>query len=161
MRAKAVRVSYKAVIASTVYLINLYDIIHGMKLIHSAIRTENLSKAVDFYSEVFGLAIREKRYIAAHRTTLVFLKDEASGAEIEIIAEDEPKPIGKSENPSFAHFAFGSENIDDDTARIKAKGYSFLREPFLSMDKSMKIAFMSDPDGNTIEIIEYLNNTNK
>ncbi len=126
-----------------------------MKFIHSAIRTENLSKSIDFYVKVFGLEMREKRYIEAHKTTLVFLKDISTGFEMELIAEDNPKRLARCEN-SFAHFAFMTDNIDRDAKSIKENGITFLKEPFYSMDKSMKIAFLNDPDGIMIELIEYL-----
>ncbi len=126
-----------------------------MKLIHSAIRTRDLNKSLDFYGKVFGFSVREKRYIEAHKTTLVFLKSPNTDFEIELIADDNPKLINDCEN-SFAHFAFQSENIDEDAIKIKEAGISFLREPFYSMDKSMILAFLNDPDGIMIEIIEYL-----
>ncbi len=128
-----------------------------MKLIHAAIRTHNLNKSLDFYVKVFGFSVREKRYVEAHKTTLVFLKNVNTDFEIELIADDNPKPINDCEN-SFAHLAFQSDNIDDDAKKIKELGIVFSREPFYSIDKSMKIAFLNDPDGVMIEIIQYLKN---
>ncbi|MHB8231452.1 MAG: VOC family protein [bacterium] len=128
-----------------------------MKLIHSAVRTNDLSKSIDFYANLFGFVIREKRYIEAHKTTLVFLKDINADFEIELIADDNPKPIAECEN-SFAHFAFQTNNIDEAAKKLKENGVAFLREPFYSMDKSMKIAFLNDPNGIMIELIEYLKN---
>ncbi len=126
-----------------------------MKLIHSAIRTTDLNKSINFYVNVFGFTIREKRYIEAHKTTLVFLKDISTNFEIELIADDNLKHVAECEN-SFAHLAFQTDNIDEDAKKIKEAGIVFLREPFYSMDKSMKIAFLNDPNGIMIEIIEYL-----
>ncbi len=126
-----------------------------MKFIHSAIKTNDLSKSVDFYAKAFGFVVREQRYIEAHKTTLVFLKDVKADFEIELIADDNPKPVSYCEN-SFAHLAFQTDNIDGDAKKIKEAGITFLREPFYSMDKSMKIAFLNDPNGIMIELIEYL-----
>ena len=126
-----------------------------MKFIHSAIRTNDLSKSIDFYAKFFGFAVREKRYIEAHKTTLVFLKDIKTGFEIELITEDNPKQINPCEN-SFAHFAFQTDDIDGDVEKMKKDGAVFSRDPFYSMDKSMKIAFLNDPNGIMVELIEYL-----
>ena len=126
-----------------------------MKLIHSAIRTRDLNKSLDFYVKIFGFAVREKRYIEAHKTTLVFLKSPNTDFEIELIADDNPKPLNDCEN-SFAHLAFQSENIDEDAKKIKDAGITFSREPFLSMDKSMKIAFLNDPARILRRSMEYL-----
>ncbi len=126
-----------------------------MKFIHCAVKTADLNKSINFYSDIFGFEIREKRYIDAHKTTLVFLKKPDGGFEIELIAPDDAKTLGRCEN-SFAHLAFQTDNIDMDAKRIKESGINFLREPFYSIDKSMKIAFLDDPNGIMIEIIEYL-----
>lgn len=126
-----------------------------MKFIHCAIRTNDLNKSVDFYAGIFGFAVREKRYIEAHKTTLVFLKGPCIDFELELIAEDNPKQINPCEN-SFAHFAFQTDDIDGDVEKMKKENVAFSREPFYSMDKSMKIAFLNDPNGIVIELIEYL-----
>ncbi len=134
-----------------------------MKLIHSAIRTKDLQKSVDFYTNLFGFTVREKRRVETHNVTLVFLRSKETGSEIEIIAEDNPEKAVFKENGTqnsgcgFAHFAFISEDIDSDAALLKQKGASFSREPFYSLDKSMKIAFLNDPDGIMIELIQFLN----
>ncbi len=127
-----------------------------MKFIHCAIRTNCLNESVDFYIDVFGFALREKRYIEAHKTTLVFLNAPGSNFEIELIATDSQSQVSQCEN-SFAHLAFQTDDIDGDVEKIKRKGTTFSREPFFSMDRSMKLVFLVDPNGITIELIEYLN----
>lgn len=127
-----------------------------MKFIHCAIKTNRLDESVDFYINVFGFTVREKRYIEAHKTTLVFLKAPGTDFEIELIAADNGKQIDLHEN-SFAHIAFQTDNIDGDVEKMKRKGITFVRDPFLSLDGSMKLTFLKDPNGIMIELIEYLN----
>jgi lactoylglutathione lyase len=135
-----------------------------MKLVHAAIKTVNLDKSLAFYTDILNMHIKEKKYIEAHKVTLVFLQDNESNFEIELIfkAEAENK---KTENVnygnknsadcSFAHFAFMTDNIDGDFIAMKEKGAVFMREPSYSRDKSMKFAFIKDPDDNMIELIQY------
>ncbi|RZD15646.1 MAG: hypothetical protein EVJ46_08920 [Candidatus Acididesulfobacter guangdongensis] len=135
-----------------------------MKLIHTAIKTVNLDKSLAFYTDILNMHIKEKKYIEAHKVTLVFLQDDASNFEIELIFEADAENE-KTENVnyghtngadcSFAHFAFMTDNIDRDFIAMKEKGAVFMREPFYSLDKSMKLAFIKDPDDNTIELIQY------
>ena len=105
--------------------------------------------------------IKEKKYIEAHKTTLVFLQDDESNFEIELISDVKEKTEDANFghinvlNCSFAHFAFATDNIDRDFIAMKEKGAVFTREPFYSLDKSMKLAFVKDPDDNMIELIQY------
>lgn len=126
-----------------------------MKLIHTAIKTGNLAKSLDFYINILGFTVREKRYIEAHKTTLAFLSVPGSDMELELIAEDNPD-FSNTGKGAFAHFGFRTEDIDSDVNALKKRGVYFTREPFYSMDKSMKLAFFEDPDGIMIELIQYL-----
>ncbi len=127
-----------------------------MKLIHAAIKTVNLDKSLAFYTDILNMHIKEKKYIEAHKTTLVFLQDDESKFEIELIYDATPVHINGADC-SFAHFAFMTDNIDKDFIAIKEKGAAVTREPFYSLDKSMKLAFIKDPDDNMIELIQYFN----
>ena len=111
-----------------------------MQLIHSAIRTSDLNKSINFYVNVFGFTIREKRYIEAHKTTLVFLKDISANFEIELIADDNPKPVAECEN-SFAHLAFQTDNIDEDAKKIKEAGIVFFKGAFLFYGQNHENSF--------------------
>jgi lactoylglutathione lyase len=132
-----------------------------MKLIHGAVKTKDLDQSLIFYTNILNLKIKEKRYIEAHKVTLVFLKDEESNFELELIYEENENLdfIYTNENGkgcNFAHFAFMTDNIDEDFVAMKEKGAVFTREPFYSLDKTMKLAFLEDPNNITIELIQYL-----
>ncbi len=137
-----------------------------MKLVHAAIKTVNLDKSLAFYTDILNMHIKEKKYIEAHKVTLIFLQNDESKFEIELIydagAENEKiKNVNSGHingaDCSFAHFAFMTDNIDRDFTVMKEKGAAFIREPFYSLDKSMKLAFIKDPDDNMIELIQYFN----
>ncbi|MHB1680053.1 MAG: VOC family protein [bacterium] len=129
-----------------------------MKLVHAAVKTKDLNQSLTFYTNILNLKIKEKKYIEAHKATLVFLKDEESNFELELIHEEKENLnsiFTNDKDCSFAHFAFMTDNIDKDFVTMKEKGAIFTREPFYSLDKSMKLAFIKDPDNITIELIQY------
>ncbi len=129
-----------------------------MKLIHAAVKTKDLKQSLAFYTNILNLKIKEKKFIEVHKVTLVFLKDEGSNFELELIYEEKENLnsiFTNDKNCSFAHFAFITDNIDKEFITMKEKGAIFTREPFYSLDKSMKLAFLEDPDNITIELIQY------
>lgn len=54
----------------------------------------------------------------------------------------------------FGHFAFSVDSLDAFTAKIAKLGYDYLYPPFDLNGKGSKIAFINDPDGYEIELIE-------
>lgn len=123
-----------------------------MKFLHSMIRVKNLEKSIKFYTELMGLELVEERRL--DDCTLYFLEDKTSGFQIELTYNDETPKDGYTNGNAFGHFAFHCENMDDFTKKMEKFGYSYLYEPFDLTEKGSKIAFITDPDGNEIELIE-------
>jgi len=129
-----------------------------MKFLHSMIRSFDLEKSMKFYTELLGLKLSYKADL--EDCTLYYLKDDITGVEIELTANFE-KPENKYVNgEAFGHFAFEVENFEAFTKKMNELNYKYLYEPFdivLKGDKDvkkLKIAFIEDPDGNEIELIE-------
>ena len=123
-----------------------------MKFLHSMIRVRNLEKALDFYTKLLGLKLTEERRL--DDCTLYFLTDEESGVQVELTYNDETPEEGYVNGNAFGHFAFYCDNLDEFTNKVTALGYEYLYEPFDLNGKGSKIAFIKDPDGNEIELIE-------
>ena len=111
-----------------------------------------------FYTELLGLKLSYKANL--EDCTLYYLKDEVTGVEIEL-TENFEKPENKYVNgEAFGHFAFEVDDFEKFTKKMNELGYKYLYEPFdivLKGEndvKKMKIAFIEDPDGNEIEIIQ-------
>ena len=129
-----------------------------MKFLHSMIRAFDLEKSIKFYTELLGLKLSRKADLEDCK--LYYLKDEITGVEIELTANFE-KPENKYVNgEAFGHFAFEVDNFDDFTKKVNELGYKYLYEPFdivLKGEKEvtkLRAAFMEDPDGNEIELIQ-------
>jgi lactoylglutathione lyase len=123
-----------------------------MKFVHVATRTSDLDRALVFY-EVLGLKLRDKTELQRGRATLAFIESSEANFALELIynwGKDDPYNGGER----FGHFAFEVEGIDGLLQRLVAGGGAVQREPYLLEGTGPKLAFVSDPDGNPIELIE-------
>ncbi len=130
-----------------------------MKFLHSMIRVKDIKKSLDFYQNVLGLEIQDKKTL--DDCELYFLAEYDGAPEIELTNNFETPEGGYENGNCFGHFAFATSNMDEFSKHIKALGYEFLYEPYEiklkssnGMEKVKKIAFVKDPDGNEIEIIQ-------
>ena len=123
-----------------------------MKLLHTMIRVKDIEKSLDFYTKLFDMEVVEKRRL--DDCWLYFLEDKQSGFKIELTYTDETPKDGYNIGSGFGHFAFGVSSLEDFTKKLKENKYEYLYEPFDLTGKGSMIAFVKDPDGYEIELIE-------
>ena len=123
-----------------------------MKFLHSMIRVKDIDASLKFYTELFEMKLTEKRRL--DDCWLYFLTDEGNTCQIELTYNDETPENGYKIGSGFGHFAFGTKSLDEFTAKLNKLGYEYLYEPFDLTGKGSRIAFVKDPDGYEIEIIE-------
>ncbi len=123
-----------------------------MKFLHSMIRVKNIEESLKFYTELFNMKLTEKRRL--DDCWLYFLSDETNTCQIELTYNDETPDEGYTVGNGFGHFAFGVDSLEEFTQKINKLGYKYLYEPFDLTGKGSLIAFIQDPDGYEIEIIE-------
>lgn len=130
-----------------------------MKFLHSMIRVKNIEESLKFYMDFIGLKLIEKKSL--EDCDLYFLGENENACQIELTYNYETPKEGYKIGENFGHFAFAVENMEETTKLINKMGYKYLYEPFeltLKDDKgnpSKKlIAFIKDPDGNEIELIQ-------
>lgn len=123
-----------------------------MKFLHVMIRTKNVDKSLDFYTKLLDMNL--VRTIKLNDCILYFLSDEDGQTQIELTANFENPENGYSEGTKFGHFAFGVDSIEEFTKKLHSMGYEYLYEPFFMEEADSTIAFIKDPDGNEIEIIQ-------
>ena len=121
-----------------------------MKFLHAMIRVKDLNKSLDFYEKLLGLV--PTRTIELEDSKLHYLTD--GTIEIELTENFEIPENGYDNGAAFGHFAFECENLDEFSKKVKETGYEYLWEPFYLKEIDTRIAFLKDPDGNEIEIIE-------
>lgn len=123
-----------------------------MKLLHTMIRVKDIDKSLKFYQELIGLKlVSEKRL---DDCMLYFLSDEYGEVQIELTYNDETPEDGYEIGTAFGHFAFATDSMDEFTKKMHAFGWEYLWEPYKLSAVGSTIAFIKDPDGYEIEIIE-------
>ncbi len=125
-----------------------------MRLLHTMLRVGDLEKSLSFYCDVLGMnKIRQKDYPGG-KFTLAFVGygDEKDTAVIELTHNwdvDEYK-LGNG----YGHIALGVDNIYETCEKIRTQGGKITREPGPMKHGTTVIAFVEDPDGYKIELIQ-------
>jgi lactoylglutathione lyase len=125
-----------------------------MRVLHTIIRVGDLERSLDFYSNVLGMNILRRKDYPDGRFTLAFVGygDESSNAVIELTHnwDTNAYDIGTG----YGHIALGMENIYTACEAIREKGGKISREPGPMKHGTTEIAFVEDPDGYKIELIQ-------
>lgn len=123
-----------------------------MKFLHTMIRVKNIEKSLDFYTKLLNMKFDHKKRL--DDCWLYFLTDEEKTCQIELTVNDETPENGYDIGTGFGHFAFSVKSLDEFTKKMDELGYEYLYEPFDLNGKGCNIAFVKDPDGYEIELIE-------
>lgn len=123
-----------------------------MKFLHTMIRVKDIKKSLKFYTELFNLNLTNKMRL--NDCSLYFLSDEDGQTQIELTHNDETPDEGYDIGNGFGHFAFRINSMDEFGVKLKSMGLNYLYEPFKLENYNLKIAFIKDPDGYEIELIE-------
>ncbi|MEN9204539.1 MAG: lactoylglutathione lyase [Thermostichales cyanobacterium BF4_bins_65] len=125
-----------------------------MRLLHTMLRVGDLERSLHFYCDVLGMKLLRRKDYPGGKFTLAFVGygPESEGAVIELTHnwDTDHYDIGTG----FGHIALGVEDIYRVCAEIKAKGGLVTREPGPMKHGSTVIAFVQDPDGYKIELIQ-------
>ena len=123
-----------------------------MKFLHTMIRVTDLEKSIEFYTKVLGMRVLDRTENTQYRYTLVFVGYEQGGTTIELTHnwDTDQYEMGNA----FGHLALGVEDIYAACDQIKALGGNVTREPGPVKGGSTHIAFITDPDGYQIELIQ-------
>jgi len=125
-----------------------------MELLHTMIRVGNLDESLKFYCDNLGMKLLRKNDFPGGRFTLAFVGygGEADHTVVELTYNYgvEKYDIGTA----FGHLAVGVDDIYKTCADLKAKGVKVSREPGPMAHGSTVIAFIEDPNGYKIELIQ-------
>jgi lactoylglutathione lyase len=125
-----------------------------MRLLHTMLRVGNLDKSLQFYCDILGMKLLRKKDYPTGEFTLAFVgySDESEGAVIELTHNwgKESYTLGDA----YGHVALGVDDIYGTCATIRAKGGKITREPGAMKHGTTVIAFVEDPDGYKIELIQ-------
>ena len=125
--------------------------------VHTSIRTSNLDKSTDFYTKFLGFKLLNRREIPQNDAEIAFLQDpEGKGATLELTHYRNQKKFIQPdyEDRLFDHLAFEVKNMSKTIGAMREKGVTITDEPFRLSPNGSLIAFVEDPDGTLIELIE-------
>ncbi|MDO3386880.1 lactoylglutathione lyase [Gilvimarinus sp. SDUM040013] len=125
------------------------------RLLHVMLRVNNMDLSIDFYTRIFGMKVLRKKDYIDGRFTLAFLgyDEESKSTVVELTHNWDEQSYEKGN--AFGHLAFAVKDIFTFFGNLKKDNVKFTREPSpMKFDASETIAFISDPDGYTIELIE-------
>ncbi len=125
-----------------------------MQILHTMIRVKNLEKSILFYTKILGMRLLRKKDYPSGRFTLAFVgygsEENTSVLELTHNWDTENYELGDG----FGHIALGVDNIYKKCNSIKEHGGKVSREPGPMKHGKTIIAFVEDPDGYKIELIE-------
>ena len=125
------------------------------QLLHTMIRVASLDKSVDFYTRILGMKLLRKSENPEYRYTLAFVGygDESEGhavVELTFNWDTDSYDLGTG----FGHLAIGFSDIYSQCQIIADAGEKITRQPGPVKGGSTEIAFVEDPDGYKIELIQ-------
>ena len=117
-----------------------------------------LNKSINFYKKFLGLRVLSKREIPHEQrgNRVSSLDPDGKGATLELTFYKNQKKFiqPEYENRLFDHLAFEVESMEKTIAAMHKEGVTVTDEPFRLAPNGMLIAFVEDPDGTLIELIE-------
>ena len=125
------------------------------RLLHTMIRIKDLDRSIDFYTRLLGMRVLRNTDFEGGRFTNVFVGygDEDSETVLELTHNwDQEEPY--SHGSGFGHLAVGVPDIYATCEALAAEGVNIPRPPGPMKHGSTVIAFIEDPDGYKIELIE-------
>ena len=125
-----------------------------MRVLHTMIRVGDLEASKKFYCEALGMKVlREKEYPDG-KFTLCFVgyAEESEQAVIELTFNWGVSSYNLGDG--YGHVAIGTKDIKGACDRVRAQGYKVTREPGPMKHGTTVIAFVEDPTGYKIELIE-------
>ncbi|MDH3473971.1 MAG: lactoylglutathione lyase [Rhodospirillales bacterium] len=125
------------------------------QFLHTMVRVKDLDKSIDFYTRLLGMKELRRQDYPSGEFTLAFVGygDESSSTVIELThnwGQEEPYDLGTG----FGHLAVGVPDIYGTCEALAAEGVAIPRPPGPMKHGGSVIAFIEDPDGYKIELIE-------
>jgi lactoylglutathione lyase len=122
-----------------------------LRILHTCLNISNLDRSIEFYTTNLALRLTSRREVKQNNAEIAFLTDDKGGA-IELTHWRDKKSLTEGDN--FDHIAFAVDDVTTVVDRLRKEGVTIALEPFSLQGSTSKIAFIKDPDGNWLELIE-------
>ena len=125
-----------------------------MRLLHTMLRVGDLERSLAFYTQLMGMTLLRRKDYPGGRFTLAFVgygsEQDHSVLELTHNWDTSSYEIGDA----YGHIALGVDDIYATCERISGQGGKVVREPGPMKHGSTVIAFVQDPDGYKVELIQ-------
>ncbi|MDR2032120.1 MAG: lactoylglutathione lyase [Azoarcus sp.] len=127
-----------------------------MKMLHTMLRVGNLDRSLAFYTQVLGMRLLRREDYPEGKFTLAFVgyQDEADGAVLELTHNwgVERYDLGTA----YGHIALAVDDAQKACDDFRARGGKIVREAGPMKHGATVIAFIEDPDGYKVELIQRM-----
>lgn len=125
------------------------------RMMHTMLRVKDLDKSIDFYTRLLGMKLLRRNEFPDGKFTLAFVGygPEQDSTVIELTYNWD-KPEGYQLGTAYGHIALGVRDIHGVCKQLEAEGANIPRKPGPMMHGTTHIAFVEDPDGYKVELID-------
>jgi lactoylglutathione lyase len=125
-----------------------------MRILHTMLRVGDLKRSKAFYTDVMGMKLLREMDFPDGKFSLAFLgyQDESKSAVLELTHnwDTERYDMGSA----YGHIAIGVDDVYAACDRVRTRGGKIVREPGPMKGGNTVLAFVEDPDGYKIELLQ-------
>ncbi|MFZ6771927.1 lactoylglutathione lyase [Undibacterium sp. SXout7W] len=125
-----------------------------MRILHTMLRVGNLQRSIDFYTQVLGMKLLRQSDNPEYQYTLAFLGYGSNPEHAELELTYNYGVESYDHGTAYGHIAIAVPNAYQACDAVRARGGNVTREAGSVKGGSTVIAFVQDPDGYKIELIE-------
>ncbi len=125
-----------------------------MRLLHTMLRVGDMQRSIDFYTQAMGMQLLRTTQRPDQHYDLAFVGYGGNPDQAEIELTYNYGVTSYEQGTAFGHLAIGVSDIRASCEKIRQAGGTITREPGAVKGGSTLIAFVQDPDGYKIELIE-------
>jgi len=129
-----------------------------MRILHTMLRVGDLQRSIDFYTTVLGMKLLRTSDNPEYKYKLAFLGYGSNPDHAELELTYNYGVDSYDMGTAYGHIAISSEDIYATCDSVRAAGGNITREPGPVKGGSTVIAFITDPDGYKVELIERKDN---
>jgi lactoylglutathione lyase len=125
-----------------------------MRMLHTMIRVGDLERSLAFYRDVLGMRLLRRKDYPEGRFTLAFVGYGAEDTNTVVELTHNWDTTHYELGTGFGHLALGVDDVYATCAALRSRGARIVREPGPMKHGGSEIAFIEDPDGYRIELIQ-------
>ena len=129
-----------------------------MRILHTMLRVGNLQRSIDFYTNVLGMKLLRTSDNPEYKYTLAFLGYGSNPDHAELELTYNYGVDSYDMGSAYGHIAISADDIYATCDTVRAAGGNITREPGPVKGGTTVIAFITDPDGYKVELIERKDN---